>query len=375
MINQSTKRSGGIEKHLLSDLFPFFTFVTRGAESSRSNTTDGKFAFRLEQGQGVGYYTGPIMPISLIQNDELRHKLMEAIEYLKSFSNESDMKKVRKAFQAYLNNHGLGGLKFETQQNLKGFVTLKIEQSFFESILPKLEYVTAFDITSDTATVYEHKPSLWNNIGDILFWFHGWPIKNGYCYSVPMLYLVFEEVEHPILSYRYSWYRDGATSINIKKYFDLKKDVNISTLERVWIAETSGGWSTINFTINANEYEVICSNAYDPFEILFCMAKTIDDGELPMIFTIEEEGPEKRFEAYDTGVDDRFYFILSNPYAEDNEPIVEGIFSKKAFSLMMKEAFRDFFEHRYIEAEWDWYPDKDLPSFKERFMNDPWMNS
>lgn len=375
MINQTIKRSAGIEKHLCDATFPFFTFVRSGAQTGRANSTDGKFAYQLEQGQGVGYHTGPIMPLSLIADNDLRTRLLEAVEHLKSLPKDADMRKTRKVFQAYLNAHGLGALTFEVPRDLNGYVTFKIEQSFFETILPKLQYVTAFDISSDCAVIHEHKLAPWKHLGDLLFWMHGWRNKNGYRYDIPNLYLVFEAIEHPMLSYRYSWYKMEETSININKYFDLKKEIEISTLEKVWIDETHAGWSAIYLTIVETEYRVICSNAFDPFEILISFGERIEHSNLPMIFTIEEEGPEKRFEAYDTGTDDLFVFILSDPYAEDNKPIVDGVFSKKAFSSMLKAAFKDFMEHRYIEAEWDWYANKNEPSFKERVLNDPWINS
>jgi hypothetical protein len=375
MINQTIKRSSGIEKHLCKEAFPFFTFARLGAQSSRSNTTEGKFAYKLVEGQGVGYHTGPIMPLSLIADSELRTSLLEAVEYLKSLLKEVDMRIVRKVFQAYLNTHELGALKFEVPRDLKGKVMFKLERNFFESILPKLQYVTALDISSDCAVVHEYKPAPWKHLGDLLFWMHGWPNEKLHSYEIPTLYLVFEAIEHPILSYRHSWSRMEETSINIEKYFDLKKDIAISILERVWIDETHAGWSAIYLTIAETEYQVICSNAFDPFEILISFGQRVELGNLPMVFTIEEEGPEKRFEAYDTGTEDLFVFILSNTHSEDDEPIIEGVFSRKAFSSMLKAAFKDFMEHRYVDAQWDWYANKNEPSFKERILNDPWLMS
>lgn len=379
MINTTIKRSGGIEKYLSREIGPFFTFVIRGAQSTRSNTTDGKFAFQLEQGQGYGYYTGSIMPITLCDNSHLREKLMKAVEYLKSLQYESNMTYVRKTFQRYLNEHGLGALKFETQQDLHGFVSFKIDQGFFESVLPHLHYVTALDIAAEKGQIIEHQPSPWKHWGDTMFWMHESSKKKnaGYAsyYETPKLYLVFESVEHPVLSYRHSQYQEEKTSVDLPKYFDLKKDVIVSTLDKVWIDETKAGWSAIYLTVNGVENQIICSNAFDPFETLLHFARVLDEGGLPLSFTIDEEGTDKQFEAYDTATEDRFYFILSNPNAEDRDIFVEGIFSKKEFSSKMKAAFKDFLEHRYIDEEWDWYADKNEPSFKERLLNDPWINS
>lgn len=375
MSNKTIKRSAGIEKHLSKAVFPFFSFALWGAQSSRSNTTEGKFAYKLEQGEGVGYHTGPMMPLSLIADDELRTKLLDAVKYLKSLAKDGDMCKTRKVFQAYLDTHGLKSLTFEVPRELNGYVTFKMKKSFFESILPRLQYVTAFDISSKYAVVHEYQPATWKHLGDLLFWMHGWHNQNGYRYEIPSLYLVYEPIEHPIFSYRSSWCRMEETAFNLGKYFELKKDINISTLDRVWIEETHSGWSAIYLTINGVEYRIICSNAFDPFETLISFGERVEHSDLPMIFTIEEEGPEKRFEVHNTGIDDLFVFILSNPYAEDNEPLVDGVFSKKAFSSMLKAAFKDFMAHRYIEQEWDWHADKNQPSFKERVLNDPWLNS
>lgn len=374
MTANTIKRSGGIDGKISSKAFPFFAFVKWGADSSRTNDVNGRFAYTFVQNGGY-YKTGCMMPIALIEDEIIKKRLLDAVVYLKTLSTKN-LARTRRKFQAYLDKNGLDMIRIDSASNLPGWIQLNILPSFFENMIPHLHYVTALEVDSQAiAHIHESKPATWRNPADIAFWLLGWDfITNHRCESFE-LYLALDDIvysdTHP---YHRRNYELSFLGSDLSQFFQLKNDIPISTLN-VWISETKHGWAEMKLTIDGNVYEIVCSNAYDPLEALLALARCADLGDLPVALKIDEEGTDKRLEVFQTDTDDKVYFVLSDPNSSNEALIVQAIFDKSVFVSTFKTAFRDFFEHRYDASQWEWYPDDQLPTMKDRVLNDPWMNS
>lgn len=368
------KRSAGIDGKISLDAFPFFAFVKGGADNSRTNDMDGRFAYTFVQNGGY-YKTGCMMPVSSIENDSLRQKLLDAISYLKTLSLKNYARS-RKKFQSYLDNHGLGMIQIDSASNLPGWISLTMSPAFFEGILPHLKYVTALEVDDNgIAHINEVNPVVWKNPADIAMWLFGWDfIGNHTCASFE-LFLILDDIiysdAHP---YHRRNYELNYLGSNLSEFFMLQNSIHLSTLQ-VWISETEHGWADMQLTIDGNIYPIICSNAFDPLEALLGIARCADLGDLPVSLNIDEEGTDKRIEIYQTDKDDKVYFVLLNPNKSKDPLIVQAIFDKSHFVETFKTAFRDFFENRYDASQWEWWDNDEPPTMKDRVLNDPWMNS
>lgn len=374
-MDKKIKRSAAIEAHLTEDIFPFFSFLTRGAESGRDNTTDGKYAFYLTK-KGTFYHTGSIMPVNLITDLQIKEKLLNAIRYLQTLPIETELADSRKLLQEHLDMNGLNTLQVGDWNDLKGWVAFAPTREFFEDMLPYLNYVTALEIQDDGyAHVHESACADWKNMGDLSFWMNGWPDKEKSRYELPMLYLVFELIDQAKITSRH-WvdYDLKSLPFDLRDFFTLNPDTHTSTIS-AWFSETKTGWCTLILTLDGIEQQIVCSNAYDPFPSLLMFLQSIENGDLPIQLNIDEEGTEKRLEAFATNEPDKFYFVLSDPYADNDQRIFHGIFYKKEFVDTMKTGLRDFFWNRYVPSEWEWHVDEENENFHKRALNEPWMNS
>lgn len=374
-MDKNIKRSAAIGAHLEQDLYPFFSFIKWGADTSHAYSVEGKFAFSF--GEDGGYYkTGLIMPISLIGESTLFQRIKDAIAYLKTLPIEDKMAESRELFQTYLNQNGLEMLQVDSSSYLKGLITLKMVPSFFEKMLPYLKYVSAFEIENDVmAKVYESKPAFWKNLADVAFWLLGWDDYQTQFYDLPDLVIVLDEITcNQSYFYHRRDFNVNQLPHDLAEFFALKPTIPTSSLD-VWISETKDGWAKMQLTIDENMYAISCSNVYDPLESLLGLARSVDLGDLPVVIRIEEEGPIKKIEIHQTDHEDKIYFILYKQSASENPLIVQAIFDKSHFVATFKTAFRNFFENRYDALHWECNYDNEPPIMKDRVLNDPWMNS
>jgi hypothetical protein len=368
------KRSAAIEAHLPEEAFPFFSLLRRGADSGRKNSTEGNFAFHLTK-NGTYYHTGSIMPIKRMDDDGLKQILLNAIAFLKTLPCESDLAKARTMLQKHLDDNGLSMLRVEDWNDLKGWVAFSLTETFFETILPELKYVSALEIQNERASIYEMKKAFWKHPGDVMFWMYGWPKKDREFQEIPLLYLVFEPIDQVHIASRQWSSRDLINlPVDLSEFFTVNEDAKLSSIS-VYFSETRSGWSNMELTLDDHQFIIKCSNVYDPFFELLVFARSIENNDLPMQINIDEEGTDKRFTAYQTDHKDKIYFILSNPNAENDQQLFHGIFEKKVIVHAFKRGLKDFFETRYIPSEWEWDVDDECKNFQERVLNDPWINS
>ena len=373
-MQSNIKRSAAIEANLPEETFPFFSLLRRGADSGRDNITEGNFAFHLAK-NGTYYHTGSIMPIKRMGNDGLKKRLLDAIAFIKTLPAESDLAKARTMLQMHLDDNGLSMLRVEEWNDLKGWVAFSLTETFFETLLPDLKYVSAFEVQNEKASIYETKKAFWRHPGDVMFWMYGWPKRDREFQEIPLLYLVFEPIDRVHIASR-QWSSSDLINLpaDLSEFFTINEDAKLSFIS-VYFSETKSGWSNMELTLDGHQFIIECSNAYDPFFQLLVFTRSIENNDLSMQINIDEEGTDKRFTAYQTNRTDKIYFILSNPNAENDQRLFHGIFEKKMLLEAFKRGLKDFFETRYIPSEWEWNVDDEYKNFHKRVLSDPWMNS
>ncbi len=384
MKNSTVINCGGIESSL-ENFGPFFCLVRSGSMSAdvhcKENNKDGIFAFSNSSKGGSLYQTGLIFPISFMDTS-LKTKLEKMISWIKALPINNDIKLSRKMLQSYIKENNLDFLKISSDSELNGWIELKLDKNIFDNFVQDLSYISEVGIENHNTTIRETKKFRWKSYGELMEWFYDLPQPKRN---------IFHKVE--LFSfYLVTNYADGAGYATLQKsvsltpsyelpkvdlttLFELKKEIKNSSLE-AFIEKTQSGWSLLRLSIDKEEYHIVFSNAFDPLEALVSFLCAVDRNDFPVMLTVDEEGTDKRIEGYALSESERFLFVLSDPYDDEyNGPIVQAVFDRKYFIEVVIKAFKDFFEHRYIQSEWDWYLEEGEPSVKEKILNDIWFCS
>jgi len=380
MENNTVINDGGIDGNL-EGFGPFFCLVRSGGMSAdlkcKEKNKDGIFSFSNHTSYGYLYQTGLVLPISSIE-DRLRNKFQKMISWIKTLPIQNDMKLSRKMLKKYLEENNLDFLKINSGSNLDGWIQLELDKNIFENFVQNLSYVSQVGIDNDVATILETKKFRWKSYGELIEWFYGFTKKNSFDrIELFSFYLVINHADGAgyslerktsmLPSYEYP-------RIDFTTLFDLKKEIKDSSLE-VFIEETEHGWALLRMTIDKVVYPILLSSVFDPLEPILYFVNAVECNDLPAIISIDEEGTDKKIEGYAISEVDRFVFVLSDPFDDDDNLIAQVVFNRKYFVEVMISAFKDFFENRYIQTQWDYQLEEGELSTKEKILNNKWFCS
>lgn len=360
-IGKKTFREKGWIEGLAASLCPF---IFLGNQTFEYSGPVGRFTIfrRLipKYYEKISYYhkfksySGFILPVTSCRNDSVRNTLFTLPHFLHWVVRHNDIRLSREKIQEWLSNRNAGFLQIVEKEDLDGLIQFRLTKEVFENLLLDLDYITAvYDCFPDPVRIARQEPFHWRSYGEFLSWVYGEPVEYmNWHWENFIICLVFD---HIAAQRRLGWEKHvirhllQAYNGRLENFFQIKSDINNIDLA-VNFEYQPHGWALLHISFQDHRVTILCSEHINPFEKFICWLKSIESGELPIAFTIDEEGDEKIFLAHATSDFQRIFFQIMEKY--NHIVYLEAICSREHLVQTFKNALRSFLQSQPNLKDW-----------------------
>ncbi|MBF0517178.1 MAG: hypothetical protein HQK97_08685 [Nitrospirae bacterium] len=377
--NKYSRNCGEI-KGDVSPLYPFFWLGKWGVSWNESRVrrcshAQGLFVINRSAGKGFYPYVGIIMPLFSCTDGYIKEKLLDITNELKRLLNtaEVDNSILKGNYLKHKANRILN--KFPMLDLLQGkfgvdsgFVSVSLSERLYgwvKDSFPMISELTDNDSGLPVEGV-KLKNIEWDSVFDYVSWKNS--LTNHYdssisdfTFGVFMDNIVIKEGRARSNEREYCL---SKPSNGFLKCFELRSDFKPSTIS-VRFSQLQGnkeymhGWIDFIVDIDNKHLTINCSEVFSPFNMLVKWIVAIEEMNIPISITIDEEGSEKVLSAYPSGDADYVYLVIKNPYESDDiEVFTDAVVSRKFFVKEIKEKLRQFIDTEYKSKFWSGSEDR-----------------
>ncbi|TLM67393.1 MAG: hypothetical protein FDZ69_04675 [Deltaproteobacteria bacterium] len=365
----------------LKELQPFIYIFRRGGmgADARGPHAEGKkgiFVVNESYGNGCFIKHGILLPLSTCKDERIRAALLMLGKTLSHDPLCDGAEARRRQAQMILDATFGGNIKVAAHADMGGNVEFDRSRAFFEMLAENFSYVEEVDDDPEGIAVpTKLQPFPCKSYGEYLEWYYermdarSW----GWDHCTPCL--VFEGT-----SSLGNWHftRDGLERphFGLDRLFQINPTVEDEPATVRLEMENRWDWIYLHLGVGSQTLDAVLSNSFPPVELLIEWLKSIGRGDLPVRFQIEEEGPEKKFEAYATDDPDRILLRILNAYCDEQEGVfIEAIVNRRQFVDAFRIAMREFFRTEFNPEAWYCVTcgEYERPHLGDQILADPWF--
>lgn len=367
----------------LSELQPFIYIFRRGGMGMDScgpgaEKKKGLFVVNEKFGNGCFIKNGILLPLSTCKDERIRSVLLMLGKTLSHDPLCDGAESRRRQAQMIIDAALCADIRVASHADMGGNIEFERSRAFFQMLADNFSYVEeVFDDPNGLATPVRLQPFPYKSYGEYLEWYYERMESDtwGWDHCTPSL--VFEGT-----SYLGDWhsYRDALE----RPCFGLDKHflVNPAMLDQPVAVrlemENRWDWIYLHLEVGSQKLEVVLSNTFPPVELLVEWLKSIGRGDLSVRFRVEEEGPEKKFEAYATNDPDRVLLRILNAYCDEQKGVfIEAIVNRRQFVEAFRTAMREFFRTEFNPEAWHGSSGDPVESghLGDQILADPWFRA
>lgn len=311
-------------------------------------------------GAGNMVRKGVLMPLALCRDPELRGKLLAFATLLRSPMSGTPTRRAadrRRMLQDWLDREGLGSLRLADREPVQGWTRFVVNPAVYADVLGRCNYVTAMaDERGQTSRVLDHAPFAWTSHGAMLDW------GLGDDPSMPVspfhLYLA---TDIGGLSDPFDRYRDRRWQFRPVSYWHpftcpAESAPTSPVSVRLTQGETDYGWIDLDLGLGEGTARITLSDVYDPLPALLDWLKAVEDGDLPLGVTVDEEGSEAWLIAHAFD-EDRLLVTVLDRWEQTER--ASAVVDRMAFLRAVREEFMRFLKSELCMDRWRTLEDDD----------------
>jgi hypothetical protein len=302
---------------------------------------------------GVASRVGLLLPLQYCRDETVRRAL-EAIPAAVR-SNEG-LSARRVAVQQLLDLAFGGDLLLLDGHDPDEFFAMQLRPGLIPRLAKSFSYVV--DVLDDLAGAIELRavaPFGWRSYGELVEWFNGvdpvfgtvnparWKSLTPFFVSGNTGHIGLRDAAH-----------NGAQLFrpceDLPRWFRLRPDVSDAPVG-VLFEMGQYGWAKLHISLADCRASMDLSNVFDPFDDLVAWGREVDEGDLPVMIEIDEEGSTVVLAVLPTEDPKRVLLRVKRLYPD--ELLLEGIVARSELAGTFKAELRRFFAQEFDPGHWD----------------------
>lgn len=302
---------------------------------------------------GVASHVGLLLPFKYCRDETVRQALEAIPAAVRSSEGLSER---RVAVQQLLDQAFGGDVLLLDGHDPDEFFATQLRPGLIPQLAKSFSYVV--DVLDDQNGAVELRavePFGWRSYGELVEWFNGvdpvFGTVNPARWKSLTPFFVSGNTGHIGLR---DASRSGAQLLrpceDLPRWFCLRPDVTDAPVG-VLFEMGQYGWAKLHISLADCSASMDLSNVFDPFDDLVAWGREVDEGDLPVMIEIDEEGSTAVLAVLPTEDPKRVLLRVTRLYPD--ELLLEGVVARSELAATFKAELRRFFTLEFDPGHWD----------------------